>query len=200
MPIANEAFVTPAILRWARERANLTLERLAKALHVKSELIASWEAGNAKPSFRQAERLAKRLYIPFAYLFLTAPPKEQIPLPDFRTNGHRSLEPSSDLIDLINDVLIKQTWYRELLQSEGRSELAFVDSFTSDHSPDEVARDIAARIGITDDFRESCNSWDNFLVKLVALVQDNGILVMRSIPLLAIPTGPSRQKYSEVSR
>jgi Zn-dependent peptidase ImmA (M78 family)/DNA-binding XRE family transcriptional regulator len=180
MPTANEAFVTPDILRWARVRAHLTIERLARKLQVKPDLVASWEAGDAKPSFPQAERLAKKLYIPFAYLFLSAPPNDQIPLTDFRTNGHRSLEPSADLIDLINDVLLKQTWYREFLQSEGRDELPFVDSFSFDDPPDEIAKDIATRIGITDAFRESCNSWDNFLVRLIERVQDNRILVMRS--------------------
>src|SRR5271168_883524 len=99
MPTANEAFVTPPILGWARTRANLTIERLAKTLQVKPEVVASWEAGVAHPSFRQAETLAKRLHIPFAYLFLPAPPNEQIPLPDFRTVGNYQLDPSSDLID-----------------------------------------------------------------------------------------------------
>jgi Zn-dependent peptidase ImmA (M78 family)/DNA-binding XRE family transcriptional regulator len=182
MPTANEAFVTPSVLEWARKRANLTIERLAKALQVKPEVVAAWEASiaQAHPSFRQAERLAKRLHIPFAYLFLPAPPDEQIPLPDFRTVGNYQLEPSSDLIDLINDILIKQTWYREFLQSEGRTELSFVDSFSFDNSPDEVASNIAETLRIDDDFRESCDTWDNFLVKLIARIQDYGILVMRS--------------------
>jgi Zn-dependent peptidase ImmA (M78 family)/transcriptional regulator with XRE-family HTH domain len=180
MRTASKAFVTPAMLRWARERTNTTIARLAKKLQVKPDLVASWEAGNVQPSFRQAETLAKRLYVPFAYLFLPAPPKEQIPLPDFRTIGNLEFQASSDLIDLINDVLTKQTWYREFLQSEGRTELPFVDSFSADDSPDEVANNIAEILGITDEFRESCNSWDSFLVKLIARVQDNGILVMRS--------------------
>jgi Zn-dependent peptidase ImmA (M78 family)/DNA-binding XRE family transcriptional regulator len=180
MPTANEAFVTPPILEWARMRANLTVERLAKSLQVKPEVIASWEAGGTRPSFHQAETLAKRLHIPLAFLFLPAHPNEQIPLPDFRTVGNYQLEPSSDLIDLINDVLVKQTWYREFLQSEGRSELGFVDSFTFNNSPDEVAINIAETLRIDDAFRESCDTWDNFLVKLIARVQDYGILVMRS--------------------
>jgi Zn-dependent peptidase ImmA (M78 family)/transcriptional regulator with XRE-family HTH domain len=180
MASKSEAFLTPDLLRWARARAGVSAEQLAKAIGVKPETIMSWESGAARPTFRQAEKLAKRLYVPFAYLFLPARPTEEIPLPDFRTIKNDRLRPSPALIDLINDVLTKHLWYRELLQSEGSAELAFVASFSSADSIESVASNISDTLGIADGFRESCNSWEQFLTRLIERVQRQGILVMRS--------------------
>jgi transcriptional regulator with XRE-family HTH domain len=164
MTTTSEAFITPHVLRWARERTNTTPARLAKKLNIKPESIASWESGETKPSLRQAEKLAQKLHVPFAYFFLPAPPADQIPLPDFRTIDNSVFQKATpDLIDLLNDVLAKHTWYRELLQSEGRSELEFVGSFGVDDSPDLVASNIATTLGVTDELRQSCDSWQQFL-------------------------------------
>lgn len=180
MPTTSEAFVTPHVLRWARERANKTPTQLAKKLNVKVKSITSWESGETKPSFRQAETLAKKLHVPFAYFFLPTPPTERIPLTDFRTVGHDKLLPSPTLMDLLNDVLAKHTWYREFLQSEGRPELSFVASFKFEDSSDAVASNIANTLGVADGFRQSCVNWEEFLTKLVDKAQASGILVMRS--------------------
>lgn len=52
----------PTVLRWARERANLSQEILAKHLAVKPERIADWER-TGSISMRQADKLAqKNLY------------------------------------------------------------------------------------------------------------------------------------------
>jgi transcriptional regulator with XRE-family HTH domain len=85
MPATSEAFITPAVLRWARDRARISLSVLAEKLHKKPESLAQWENGESRPTFRQAQNLANLLQIPFGYLFLSSPPAEPIELPDFRT-------------------------------------------------------------------------------------------------------------------
>ncbi len=77
--------VNPALLRWARERAALTLDKLVKRF----PHYEQWERGVAQPTLKQLERLAQALHVPFGYLFLNEPPEEPLPIPDFRTMaGH----------------------------------------------------------------------------------------------------------------
>ena len=133
---ANIQFeITPAVIRWARERARLPIEKVAKKLHRTPEVIGDWEQGKSSPTLSQAQHLADVLHIPFGYLFLQAPPHEQLPLPDFRIVGGAEIgHPSADLIDVIDSVLLKQDWYRQFIRARGRRALAFVGRFTA-HSP-----------------------------------------------------------------
>src|SRR5208337_1156887 len=126
------------------------------------------------------EKLAEKLRVPFGYLFLPTPPEETIPLPDFRTVGGTGLSsPTADFMDLLYDVLAKHLWYRELLENEGRTELTFVASFNLDARPEDVAANISATLGITDEVRSSCTTWETFLRTLIGKAEAHGILVMR---------------------
>ena len=194
MPTTTEAFVTPAILRWARERARLSQQELADKLHKTPESIALWETGERRPTFRQAQRLANQLQIPFGYLFLSSPPSEPIELPDFRTV--RDVEfaaPTAEFINLLYDVLAKHSWYLTLQESEAAEELPFVDRFTLDTAPREVAKDIAETLDITSGFRESIASWESFIGRLGDKAERGGIMVMRS----GLVAGNTRRRVSE---
>ena len=83
----SEALINSEVLRWTRERARLEPEYVAEKAHVKLEKLMLWEQGDKRPSFLQAQKLAKVLHIPFGYLFLQQPPQEALPIPDLRTVG-----------------------------------------------------------------------------------------------------------------
>ena len=72
----TEAFITGDLLRWARERANISSDVLAKSLHVSTDELARWEEGSKRPSFRKAQDAAARLRVPFGYLFLSSRPED----------------------------------------------------------------------------------------------------------------------------
>ncbi|MFO0244704.1 MAG: helix-turn-helix domain-containing protein [Betaproteobacteria bacterium] len=61
------------------------MDALARKLGTKPDRVAAWEAGEARPTFRQAQDLAHALHVPFGYLFLAEPPEEELPIPDRRT-------------------------------------------------------------------------------------------------------------------
>ncbi len=90
--------VNPEILRWARERAGIAQEDLTG----KFRRLPEWESGDMQPSLRQVEAFARAVHAPVGYLFLPEPPKETIPIPDFRTfAGHMVTRPSPNLLDTI---------------------------------------------------------------------------------------------------
>src|SRR5690606_22584480 len=114
------AYINGSIISWALERAGKVAGDLAQAMHVKQEVLADWVSGKEHPTFRQAQLLAQKLYIPFGYLFLSEPPEEQASIPDLRTvRSERSELLSLEFRDALNDALVKQNWYRELLLKEG---------------------------------------------------------------------------------
>ena len=175
-----EALVTPHILTWARQRRGLGIDDLAAKLHVKPEAVSAWEAGEKRPTFRQAQNFAHAAYIPFGYLYLADPPVEELPLTDFRTiPGQPPREPSPDFLDLLHDVLGKQEWFREYRQAEGVEELPFVGRFATTDPEEEVARDIRDVIDV-DGAREKASNWEGFMRQLTLNAERAGIMVLRS--------------------
>ncbi len=176
----TEALVTPNVLTWARQRRGMEVAELATKLNVKPEAVYAWEVGERRPTFRQAQRFAQALYIPFGYLYLPEPPIQELPLPDFRTvPGQSPREPSPDFLDLLNDVIGKQHWFREYRESEGIEELPFVGRFKPTDSEEAVADDIRDVIDV-DGARERAPNWEAFMRELTRNAERAGIMVLRS--------------------
>jgi transcriptional regulator with XRE-family HTH domain len=128
----DQAFITPDVARWARQRVGLTEGQLADELGITSAQVLAWEAGESRPQFGAAQKLAQKLRVPFGYLFLSNPPEERTPLPDLRTvQAGREHRLSVDFVDLLNDVIVKQNWYREYLEDNHPEALPFVGRFAS---------------------------------------------------------------------
>ena len=175
------ALINPGVLRWARERARIGPERLAKSASVTPERILRWEEGMEKPTFKQAQDLAKKLHIPFGYLFLSHPPEERLPIPDLRRIGNQPIGwVSADLFDLLADTLYKHDWYREYLVEQGEEKLPFIGRFDAGADPKEIAADMTGTLSLTIEDRKDVRNWDQFFNLLVKRAEAVGIWVMRS--------------------
>ena len=131
------AYVSPVTVRWAIQRAETTPEELARRLgNVKPSQILGWSRGELPPRFSQAERLADKLRIPLAVLFMEKPPALKIPIPDLRTVANtEKATPSLEFLDVLNDALIKQQWYRSYQEDQESSILPFVEVFVPRRCP-----------------------------------------------------------------
>lgn len=72
------ALVTPTLLSWAREEAGYSLEEAARRLDTKRSPVSKlreWEAGQSRPTLRQAEKLARIYHRPYSVLCLNEPPR-----------------------------------------------------------------------------------------------------------------------------
>lgn len=176
---ADLAHITPSILTWAISRSRLTRPQIATKLNVDEVNLHSWEKGTPPP-FEKARAVAKLLQFPFGYFFLQHPPTDELPLPDRRRLG-KSYRPTPEFLQLLNDALVRQDWYRDYLRSAGRpSKLKFVGSFDSKARVSDVAADIRDTLGIKPELRHTISSWTEYLSALVRNAEDLGILVMRS--------------------
>jgi len=78
--------LNPVVLSWARERAGLSIDEVARAFNKGPEVIESWEAGISAPTYVQLEKLAYQiLKRPVALFFFPEPPDEVEPDQSFRT-------------------------------------------------------------------------------------------------------------------
>ncbi len=152
---------------------------LAAKMNVLPETVAAWERGDKRPTFRQAQTFAKRLYVPFGYLYLREPPAEKMPLADFRTEKGGKPKPSPDLLDTLNYTLGKQDWLREYRESEDASDLPFVGRFDTTDSETVVADDMRDTLDV-DGARRQASNGDGFLRNLVRNAEGAGIAVMCS--------------------
>ncbi len=114
------------MLVWARERAKVTAEAAAKAVNVKPETLAEWEAGAETPTLNQLRALATCYRFPLAVFYLPKPPKDFAPLRDFRR-----------LPDAGSEEIIKLTHYRDTtpisLKGEG-NDAKYLKNLVTDRS------------------------------------------------------------------
>jgi Zn-dependent peptidase ImmA (M78 family) len=172
----------PAVLQWARIRAGLRHDQLAHKVIGKrgtAEHVYRWEA-TGQLTFHQAELLAEKTHTPFGFLFLKAPPKETLPISDFRTIDSAALgKASPDLLAVIYQCQQRQSWYREYLVSLGAEKLDFVGNLNTEY-PLRAAEDIRTRFNIGPFLTSKAHTWDENLTLHFEALEENGVLVMRS--------------------
>ena len=175
------AHINGKMLIWARERASLEIDRLAKGT-VTAHKIKAWEAGDGYPTQAQAMSLAQKLGISYAMLFMpTVPPPDNPPIPDLRTlSGQQLRNPSLDFRNVLNSTLIRQDWLRDERCDRGKKPLGYVGRFTVSSEPNKVAADMRRTLDLAPQGRAECSDFEAFIKHLVSRAEDIGILVMRS--------------------
>jgi transcriptional regulator with XRE-family HTH domain len=149
--------VKPAMLRWARERAGLEPDALAHRF----PKLADWEREEARPTLRQLEDFAKATHVPVGYLFLSEPPVERVPIPDFRTVENRRIgHPSPDLLETIYLCQQRQEWYRDYVRSLREEALSFIGSATPESDVVQTAAEIRQVLGFEiEERRQNSKGW-----------------------------------------
>ncbi|MGA0556089.1 XRE family transcriptional regulator [Larkinella sp. VNQ87] len=144
--MADKAYITPKVLKWARESARISIIDAAKKINIKPEKLNSWEEGVEHPTIAQAQNLAKLYKRSFAIFFLPEPPTDFQPLQDYRRDNFKPLSTAS--IFMIREVQQRQAWISELFAENGEEALSFVGKFSINDSPSIVANDILSLLGI----------------------------------------------------
>ena len=165
------------LLCWARERAGLTQDDLIG----KFRKLPEWEDGKERPTLKQVETFARAVHVPVGYLFLTEPPEETVPIPDFRTfAGQAVTRPSPNLLDTIYTCQERQSWYRDFARVEREPELAFVGSATVATPPNVVAAEMRKTLDFNLDAQRSCRTWTDALRLFIEQADKASVLVMIS--------------------
>ena len=167
----------PSVLRWARERAGISPEDLARKLQVKPERVIEWEK-SGRISIAQTDNLAKSTHTPLGSLYLTEPPTDQLPIPDFRTRTPSGLPPSPNLLETVESMQRRQSWMRDELIAEGAEPLDFVGAWSTDDSPHEAARAMRDALQLADGWAAQETTWSDALRRLRDHAEAAGVLVV----------------------
>lgn len=169
--------VSPPVLRWALRRAGL--ERAA--VEKRFPRFGHWERGERQPTLRQLEQFARVARVAVGFLFLDAPPDEDLPIPDFRTVADRPVRaPSGDLLDTVYQCQERQHWYREYAAVTGESECSLVGMLRRDDDLVGAAARLREALGFDLDARRDCPTWSDALRRFRDRCEVSGILVMVS--------------------
>lgn len=167
--------VKPTMLRWARERAGLDPDALAHRF----PKLADWEREAARPTLKQLEDFAKATHAPIGYLFLSEPPVEGVPIPDFRTVENRRIgRPSPDLLETVYLCQQRQEWYRDYARSMREEPLSFIGSATLESDVEQTAAEIRHALGFDIEKRRQCRTWTEALRRFIEQADRLGVLVM----------------------
>ena len=148
--------VKPALLRWARETAGLTVSQAAKKIGVKPERLVEWEGDwpipeiGLKPTVAQLRKAAHVYKRPLALFFLSEPPAQPTPLHDFRclpANASSRLSP--DLLLEMRRARRRRAVALDLLTDRGGAVPELALQARLDDDPEDVATWARGWLGVS---------------------------------------------------
>lgn len=175
---AEHIYLQPDVLRWARERAGLDYEMLSSHLKLDAQVVMDWER-SGRITHSQAENLSKKTHTPVGYLYLAEPPPDQLPIADFRTrSGSPPRKPSTELLDTVYQMQLRQAWMREELVAQGSEPLEYVGGFDLNSDSKEVAAAMSEALQLSGGWAAAEGTWSNALRSLRDRIESAGVLVV----------------------
>ena len=214
MAASIPALVNLPLLAWARQESGYAPELAAKRLGVRPERLLSWERGDAKPTVRQAQALAKLYHRSFGVFFLPQPPS----LPPLAAEYRHlpGIVPGVESPELRLAIRIMSHRREVSLQLSGELGVTVPEFTVAAHlseAPSEVGRRLREMLGITSQeqlgWRDEWHAWRRwreavegvgilvFQFQKVSLSQIRGVSLLH-FPLPAI--GINSKETSPASR
>lgn len=166
--------VNSKVLEWAIEycgRKNMLLKKFPK--------LNSWLEAKEMPTIHQLEELAKMTFVPLGYFFLDEPPKEEIDIPYFRTQGDQTVKRlSPELVDTIQLMKRRQNWLSDYFKEKEYEKLPFVKSFTINDDVKTIADDIRKVLRLEKFWASKFSTWVEALSYLQKTIEDARIMVI----------------------
>lgn len=168
-------YYNKSILLWGIERAGFQLDEFLKI----ESRVNDWIQDIKQPTVKQLEEIAKKIHLPFGYLFLDNPPKEEVNFPFFRSNEKNGITKhvSLNVYDTIQIIQSRQDWLKEYLLEGHNDPLPFVGKFDSSNNPTQIAADIRNVLHLNELWASQFSTWENALNHLTVSIEDAGIIV-----------------------
>ena len=167
--------VKPELLRWACARSGRGMGYLENRF----KKLPDWEDGTVQPTLKQLESFAKITYTPFGYLFLDQPPKDTLPIPDFRTlSGSQDKRPGANLLDTIYMMQQRSAWLRESLLEDDCDPLGFVGSARLSDPPEGIAHEMRRLVGLEDGWVDQMKGWQEAVGRLRRGIEELGVMAV----------------------
>lgn len=173
------AVLNPALLKWARETAGLSIEAAAAKAGVTPMQLSRWESEEAQPTVRQARLLAKAYHKPVPFFMLSEPPASRTGLSDFRRPSPRTADKSPALLTAISRALFRREVALDLASEPGEAFPSFSLSASADSNPYDVGARIREHLGIGDSEQLGWRDEYSALRGWIRAAEDHGVLVFQ---------------------
>ncbi|EOR96354.1 hypothetical protein ADIARSV_0459 [Arcticibacter svalbardensis MN12-7] len=171
--MGTEINVNPTMLTWAIARAGYVVgDYLDKFPNVKK-----WIEKDKNPTVKQLEDFAKRVHIPFGYLFLQEPPKEQIAFPFFRTGNNQTNQVSLNVYDTILILQRRQDWLSDYLLENNEDPLSFVSKYDYKAKFEVIVDDIRKTLNVDAEWASAFSTYEETLSFIIKKIEDLGIMI-----------------------
>ncbi len=167
--------INRGLLIWAVQRAGYDVDDFA----IKTPQFDEWIKEKNQPTLKQLEEFSRKVYVPLGYLFLSAPPNEEIPIPFFRT-GNENPRVDKISLNVYNTIQIlqeRQSWLTDYLSDSDYDDLDFVGKFSVETPYQSIVKDIKQTLGLTDNWASKFDTWEEALSDLTVQVEEAGIIV-----------------------
>jgi Zn-dependent peptidase ImmA (M78 family) len=161
------------IINWAITRAGNNLEEF----YQKNPSVEEWIKGNKKPTIKQLEDFTHKVYVPFGYMFLNKPPKEDIPIPFFRTGKSKNDKVSLNVYHTIQLIGERQNWLTNYLKESEYPDLEYVGKYDEKANYFEIAKDIRDSLKLPSNWASKMGTWEEALDYLTLQIEEIGIIV-----------------------
>lgn len=176
-----KATVTPAVLRWARERSRISLAVAAKRAAVAEDSLESWEKGESLPTLNQARKLANLYKRPLAIFYLPEPPLDFDTLKDFRRLPESEKEQSPALAYEIRRAHQRREAALELFADlNGEDPPALKLRIAQNQNPEEIGLKVRQLLGVSIQDQTSWNTDHKALNGWRSAIESKAILVFQA--------------------
>ena len=161
------------MLTWAITRAGFDVD----AYLDKNPQVKTWIDGDKKPTVRQLETFADKVYIPYGFLLMEKQLDEKCPIPFFRTKNkgkHFNLNVYEAVITMQN----RQHWLSEYLSANDYDKPAFVGQYSEERDVTKVVDVIRDILDLTPDWAFDLQSTGAAINLLVRKLENVGCVVM----------------------
>ena len=142
--------------------------------------VKDWLDKTKKPTLKQLEKFARKVHVPFGYLFLDSPPVEKLPIPFFRTVSTQSNQVSLNVYDTILFLQKRQEWLTDYLSEAENTTLAYVGRFNQRNNIKDIVADIKRTLNLDDEWASEFSNWEKAKEYLTQKIEDIGIIVVSS--------------------
>ena len=184
--------ITPALLKWARVEAGLSLQEAAERAKVTpprqkkgeeclspEDRLASWEQGKESPSLNQLEKIADAYRRPLLTFFLKKPPTQVNILADFRTLPQNFFAVDTpEFSALKRRIIMLHRELKALADDEGTPPLSFVGSCLPSSGPDALVKAIRKELAVSFKDQQQQKTEDDLLGYLREKAHNAGIYVV----------------------
>ena len=154
------------------------MARAAAKMKVKPDRVPDWER-SGRISLAQADGMARHTRTPLGYLFLKAPPTEDLSIPDYRTHaGAAPVRPTPELLDTIHLMRRRQPWMRDELVEAGAEPLPFVGTSRGESSFEAVAEAMREALSMPAGWAATKPDWTTALRFLRDRADESGVLTV----------------------